>query len=181
MLSINLLPRQEKQAVHAEETFRLVLFFTALAILVFAVGLVFLMPSFLSTRLAEQEFARSLALEDETARHQAVREVMAQARGAEEAIAEIRSYAASPSRASLILERFFASGGGVAIHSLVIRKQGELALTGYAATRQELLRFEEALRNSDRFHEITFPLSNITRERDIQFTVQGKLKPEYGL
>lgn len=181
MLSINLLPFREKQAVRAEEALRMVLFFTVLAVLAFAVGLVFLMPSFLSTRLAEQELGRALTLEDQTARHQAVREVILKARSVNESLAQIRSYAASPPRASSLLERFFASGAGITVQALFIRKSGEITLSGHAATRQELLQFEESLRNSDRFHEIAFPLSNITRERDIQFTVQGKLKPEYGL
>ena len=181
MLSINLLPLDERQALRAEEAVRAVIFFTVLTVAVFAVGLVFLAPSFLTVRFTEGELRRSLELEENTAGHKSARDTILRARAAGEALAEIRSYAADPVRASKILERFFVPGEGVTVQSLLVRKSGELALTGHAATRGQLLRFEEALRASDRFHEITFPLSNITRERDIQFAVQGKLKPEYGL
>lgn len=181
MLSTNLLPAEEKQTVHLEEMRRTIVFLTGLAVLVFAAGFIFLAPPFLAVRLAERELIRLLAVEDEAVSHEEVRGTIVAARIMREAIAEARALAAEAPRSSAILERLLTSGEGIRVTSLIIRKDGTMGLSGHAATRAELLDFEERLRASDRFHEITFPLSNIVRERDIEFSMQGKLKPEYRL
>lgn len=159
----------------------MIILLAVLAILIFAGGFLFLAPSLLATRLAEWEFIRSLTAEDQAAGRDTTRKTISEARSVREAITEVRSSAVQPPRASAILGRFFAAGEGISVTSLLIRRDGTLALGGHAANRTYLLGFEERLRSSGRFHEITFPLSNIVRERDIEFTVQGKLKPEYGL
>ena len=159
----------------------MIVFLAVLAALVFAAGFLFLAPSFLVTRLAEQKFLSSLAAEDQAAGRDITRRTILRVRSTGEVIAEVRLAVAQLPRASALLERFFAAGEGISVTSFLIRKDGTMALSGHATTRAQLLRFEETLRASDRFHEITFPLSNIVRERDIEFSMQGKLKPDYGL
>lgn len=181
MLFVNLLPREEQYAVRLEETRRTIVVFALLAASALAVGFVFLVPSFLVYTFVERELIRGLKAEEEAFERQASRNTIPKAQSALEAISEIRSYAASPPRASALLERFFDPETEINVISLLIRKDGTVFLSGHAATRNQLLQFEEALRSSNRFHEVALPLSNIVRERDIQFTVQGKLKPEYGL
>lgn len=181
MFSINLLPAYEKRVVRLEEVRRLTVFFAVLALGIIGVGFVFLIPSLALTRLGAQELSRSLELEEAAARHGETGDTIARTRDIRAAIRDMRAYAAAPPRASVLLERFFAPNHGIAVRSFTVRNDGQISLAGYAPTRAALLTFEGALRSSNRFYEITFPLSNITRERDIQFFFQGKLKQEYGL
>ncbi|MDZ4284391.1 MAG: hypothetical protein U1A28_01025 [Patescibacteria group bacterium] len=181
MFAVNLLPAYEKRITRMEEMRRAVMFFAGVALAIFCAGYVMLMPSLLLTRLATVELSRSLALEEESAEHGTTGEVIGRMRAARDALRELRSYTAEPPRASALLERFVAPGQGITIRSFTVKNEGQAAMTGHAVTRADLLRFEEILRASNRFYEITFPLSNITRERDIQFSVQGKIKPEHGL
>ena len=159
----------------------MVVLFAALAAAILAIGLALLLPSFIAVRLAERELILSLEVEERASVRQAARDTMRKARNARETIAEFRSYAVSPVRASIILEHFFAPGEGIRVDSLLIRRDGTASLSGYADTRTQLLHFEETLRNSNRFLAIEFPLSNIVRDLNIQFSMQGKLKPEHGL
>ena len=164
-----------------EEMRRAIMFFSLLALGIFCVGYVMLLPSLLLTRLATADLSRSLALEEESARHGSTGTIIARMRASRDALRELRSYAAESPRASQLLERFIAPGQGITIVSFSIRNDGTAVVNGHAAVRADLLHFEETLRASNRFYEITSPLSNITRDRNIQFTVQGRIKPEHGL
>lgn len=164
-----------------EEMRRAILFFSGVAVLIFGAGLVLLVPSVLLTRIATTELERSLALEEDNVSQGDMVDTIVRMRGAQDALRELRAYTAQIPRASALLERFLSPGTGISILSLAVKGDGQMSMSGHAATRGDLLDFEETLRASQRFYEITFPLSNITRDRDIQFSVQGKLKPEYGL
>lgn len=181
MFSINLLSAYEKKIVRTEEARRGVVFFSGLALIIFVAGGVLLIPSFVLTRRATGEMSRALALEEESARRSAGAEAIAKIRAVRDVLGAIRAHADEPSRASSLLMRFIAPGPGITIRSFIIHGDGLVALTGHAKTRADMLGFEEGLRASNRFYEIAFPLSNITRERDIQFSAQGKLKQEHGL
>lgn len=181
MFSVNLLPLSEKKAVRLEEMRRMTVFFTALTLCVFAVGFVLLLPSLLAACRVVSEVSLPRDSQGAGARHDETRLTIVGIRDARAVIGEISAYGAEAPRASALLARFFAPGAGIAVRSFVVREDGQLTLAGFASARADLLRFEEMLRSSNRFYEITFPLSNITRERDIQFSFQGKLKQEYGL
>ena len=79
-----------------------------------------------------------------------------------------------------LLEKFLEPRSNVEITALRIRSDGDIALGGRAATREALLNFEETLRSSGRFLGVDFPLSDIVRERNIQFSAHGMLNPQYG-
>ncbi len=181
MFSINLLPAYEKKVIRMEEMRRAVVFFSVLTLAVFSAGILLLMPSLLVMRFTAGELLRSLTLEEESVRQGTTGEAIMRLRAARDAIRAIHISAAESSGASAVLERFVAPGHGLTVISLAVRGDGQTVISGHAETRADLLRFEEALRASNRFYEITFPLSNITRERNIQFSIHGKLKPEHGL
>ena len=182
MLQINLLPPHEKRALQMEETTRIARFLGLVTVVILAFGTAGILPSFISTHIVRRELLRSFEFEEQVLkRHSGVQQTVSQAKQTEESLGEIEEYLAAPPHIWLLLERFFTPGKGVTITSFLVRKDGEVALSGRAETRNDLLNFEESLRTSNRFHEIAFPLRNIVRERNIQFTVEGKLKPEYGL
>lgn len=182
MLTINLLPSEEKKFVKLEETRRIILFFMGGLVIMFVIGSVFLSPSFLPLYLERKELERSLRLEEEARAALKVDEVFGRIRRFESAISSVRNFARVSPRASEILEELLAyAGSSILLDNVTVKKGGETILTGRAVARRDLLQFEKNLRDSGKFQEISSPLSNIVRETNINFTLQGKLKPAYGL
>src|SRR3989338_4342220 len=182
MLTTNLLPLAEKNEIWYEETRRIVRFFATgiLAVCVFAVVLFF--PSYFFLSLEKQELARSLQIEEEASRMLKIDAELQRIRVAENNIRIIRDFASTPATASALLEKLTTNSGlGITLVSLTIKKQRDVAIIVNAATRRDLLRFEKTLRDANMFQEISFPLSNIVRETNINFTLQRKLKPQYAL
>lgn len=182
MLTINLLPTEEKKIVKLEETRRLILFFAGGLVGVFIIGSALLSPSFLPLYLERSELERSLRLEEEARAALKVDEVFGRIHRFESAISSVRNFTRVSPRASEILEELLAhAGSGIALDNVTVKKGGETVLTGMAQGRRDLLQFEKNLRDSDKFQEISSPLSNIVRETNINFTLQGRLKPVHGL
>ena len=180
MLSINLLPLEEKKIVQMQETTRAVRFFTLLAILIVAAGFVLLLPSYLYTFLTSQDLARSLRLEEEDTQHTQVSEVLRKAKKTKDTLDEVHAYLETPSGISARVEKLFVAGEGIIITSFSITKTGEMTIEGAAATRSQLLWFEDTLRGSGDFLTVTFPLVNFVRERDVKFAAHMTLKSPYG-
>lgn len=182
MLTTNLLLPQEKKAVWLEETRRLVVFFACLAVVGLIAASSLLLPSYFPVVIQRQGLEKSLLLEEQAAEHFQVKKTLMALR---EVLAEInilKTQAAAPANASEILEQFLTpAGGGITIVFFGIKSDGETVLNGLAATRRDLLQFEKTLRDSNKFENITSPLSNIIRETNINFSIQGKLKSMYRL
>lgn len=176
MLTTNLLPPKEKRVIQFETVRRTVRLFAVGTVVVFVVGSVFLLPAYLPLALEERELARSLALQEEASRSLAVGEISAKLRLAQSSARSLRSFLQEPQRATALLEGFLGTDATVSVLSLTLKKDGGFAVNGVAATRRDLLDFEKALRDSGRFESLSSPLSNITRESRINFTIQGKLK-----
>ena len=182
MLTTNLLLRQEKKAVWLEETRRLVVFFAGLSVVGLIVASSLLLPSYFPFVIQRQGLEESLLLEEQAAEHFQVKKTLMAVREVWAEINILKTQAGAPSKASGALEQFLTpAGGGISIAFLGIKNDGEMVLNGTAATRRDLLQFEKALRDSNKFEDITSPLSNIIRETGINFSIRGKLKSMYRL
>jgi hypothetical protein len=182
MLGINLLPSEEKRTVRTEEARRAVALFASCLTLAVLVGITLLMPSYFSSYLFRREMERALAAaEQDASRGESVRETLAEGKQIKSALGEVRaSLSVSPDGAD-ILEGFDAPGQGIAVLSVLIRADGDVVIEGRAETRDNLLGFEQRLRASERFLEVSFPLADIVRERNIRFSARARLKTPFAL
>ncbi len=64
---------------------------------------------------------------------------------------------------------------GVRFNSVSV-SQDQVALEGYAATRESLMLFKDSLEKSQYFEEVESPLSNFLKQRDINFSFRFKIK-----
>lgn len=181
MLSINLLPLQEKKIVHYEDLLRIVRFFTIEIMVVFGSGAVFLLPSYLPLYLEYRELTRALSIEEGASQQFQVTTTVKEVKSVEAMLNYITTFAQHSSRASKLVHSLFPKTEGIRLNTLTVKKEGNIVMNGFAETRDNLLAFETSLRAGGIFQEITFPLSNITKQSDINFTIQGKLKSEYQL
>ena len=182
LLLTNLLPPEQKEVIWQEETRRLICFLAIEFGVVLMIGVSLLLPSFLPLTFERKELKRALAIEEEASRIIKVDEIAAKGRKVGFALSLIKTFHENASPATSLLGWFLGvKRSGVTITNIVSRKGGEVFLSGIAQTRRSLLNFEEALRSSGRFQEISSPLSNIIRDRDINFTIKGTLKSPYAL
>lgn len=182
MLTTNLLPPAEKEEIWYEETQRIVRFFAVGILSACVLAVILLFPAYFSLSLEEKELERSLRIEEDASRSLNIDAELQKIRTYENRIKSIRDFVSKPATASTMLEEFFDNtGSGIMLVSLTVKKQGDVAITGVASTRRDLLRFEKTLRDANMFQDISFPISNIVRETNINFTLQGKLKSPYML
>lgn len=181
MLSINLLPPQEKKALWFEETHRMVVFFTVGILIIFVVGSTLLLPTYISIFIETRDRERALALEGEASKKLNLDKVIARGRALKSVADTLEVAVQDSGRASRILEFLGNAGPGIVITNLGVRKDNTVAINGRAETRDNLLDYEKTLREKGWFQAINSPLSNIIRETNINFVLEGKLKSPYGL
>ena len=182
MLSINLLPSREKELIWFEEARRIVFFFTMLVVIILLIGSVLLIPSFVTLFSGQRELNALIKKEEKVSEDLGVQEVMALAKEAYLSAQALCEYLSEPPRAAALFEKLLATVTPyVVLSDLEVKKTGQITLTGVALTRQELLNFEKRLRDSGILQEISFPISNIIKETNINFVMQGKIKERQGL
>lgn len=182
MLSTNLLPPRQKNLIKFEEIRRGVRFFAVAAVLVFIAASALLSPSYLPIIMATRDFERRLSMEEETARAFRSAETINEAKQLGRRLQSLKERFSAPPKASPLLSQFLIElPSGITVSSFILKKDGEVSVRGGAETRKDLLEFEQILRESEKFEAISSPLSNIIRETDINFFIQGKLKARFKL
>lgn len=180
MLTTNLLPPQEKTVIEWEKAQRVVRYFSFVFSLVFIIGVVFLLPSFLPAFFEEKELERSLLIERNASQKLGVGESLNRAKHLKAILASVRRQAAKPLTASsFLIELLKESDSDIDLTSISLEKDGSVRMAGNARTRRGLLDFERRLRDSGKLQEISSPLSNLIRETDINFTIRGKINVKY--
>jgi Tfp pilus assembly protein PilN len=179
---MNLLPVQEKKELRRNEMLRLIQLFSAGCIVIFLVGIVFLLPIYLPLWFEQREIVKTLLIQEEASRRARIGETSGTIRSLRSTLRTVRAgIGGKTSYASGLLEEIFTKAGPkISFQAFSIRGIA-VTLSGVASTRRSLLDFEERLRSSGHFDNISVPLSHIVRDVDISFTLQGKLKEEYRL
>ena len=160
---------------------RIIKLFAGMVIFVFIIASSLLLPVYLPLYLELRELKKRLLIEEDASKKLRVKETLSQVGAIKATLTSISNFAADSNRASLILEEFLASQKGITLFNLQTGKNGQIRVSGKAEARHDLLEFEKKLRESGRFQEISFPFSNIIRETDINFTLEGKLKTSFML
>lgn len=178
MLSTNLLPEQEKKEIRLEQSRRIVIFISGFLAATLFIASLLLIPSYLPLVIERKGLEDSLQIEENASLEFGVQKKVASAGRVVSVVSSVREHASKTSRVSAILAEFVqSSDSGIVISFLNIKKGGEFTLIGRASTRNNLLNFEKRLRESKKFEDFSSPLSNIIRETDINFSLQGKIKP----
>ena len=181
MLTINLLPAEEKKLIAIEEWRRISQFFGIGMAGVLLAGIAIFLPSYVRLFLHAQDLERALRFEEEASKELEVQQIIARASEIRTVFDSVRTFLNDGARGSGIMEFFFDDTPGITVLSIGVHKDGIIALAGFSRSRRNLLDFEKKIRDSGRFQELSFPLSNIVKENNFRFSMQGKLKSSYGL
>ena len=181
MLQTNLLPKEEAKIISMEQWLRVIRFTGIGTSAALVIGITFLAPAFLPLYFQSKELQRSFAIQTESIKKIDIEQITKTATRIK-TIADSLSHASQQRNpASLIFDTLSPDKTGILITALSADKNGSILIAGKAATRLNLLDFEEHLRDSGFFQDIAAPLANIIRETDIDFTFRGKLKSSYSL
>ena len=181
ILTINLLPPEEKKAVEFEEARKIIRFFASAASLVLGAGVLMLLPSYMPLFFEQRTLEYTLAVEEESWERLKSGELINDAAKDKTLVRSLKESLTKPARASLLLSELLESQENIRITEFGITKEGIVRIGGFAKKRADLLEFEKILRDSGRFQEFSFPLSSIVKESDITFTMQAKLADAEGL
>ncbi len=178
MIELNLLPPQEKDELKLERLYRWLIFYCSAAILIILLFIVFLtlIWSFIIIQLksytATLESTRT-SFQGQSIENQ--QKLIGDFNLKLNKIDQIQNNHKYYSPALIHLAQLIPSG--IRIDAFVVDEQGNCILTGYAQKRSQLLLLKEALDKSSFFEKIDNPISNLTKQIDINFSFKFDLKP----
>lgn len=175
MLNINLLPIAERKSIRLEQWRRFLFFFTILASVVLIFGSVLLFPAFLPMFFEKRELEKFLKMEEENYKKLKIDQALTEIKSLKSQLAIIKNFVSlSPKASPLVEEIMQVAGSEVKIRQISISGSGTISISGTALGRRDLLAFEEALRRSPSFEQVSSSLSDIIRGA-ASFTIQGQL------
>ena len=181
MLHSNLLPDEEKKIIMLEQWLRVITFFGVTINSILIIGITLLAPAYLPLYFQNRELERALSIQQQAAQRINADQILRSASQVQAAINSLKQATDHPSGALSMFDLFATPRQGIVITTFSIDKKAVVSLAGTAATRNNLLMFEQYLRDSSRFQDITSPLTNIIQETNITFTFKATLKPGYAL
>ncbi len=158
---------------------RFFLLFYFYATIVFASGVVLLLPSYFSLTFQEKDILRQIELTKKSVEAKRVEEAEQSIRNVNKKLEILAAHKSSP--ISAYLAALSAKTlGGVTLSSITFSKEKQtLEIRGKASERPYFLKFLENLKEEERFKSINSPISNLLKERDLDFVVTVVLgKPE---
>lgn len=177
MINLNLLPEKEKSNLNLDSWRRLILVFGS----AFLVGLGFFSSILVSANIyllnnlekssALLNLHRQLPPGREIAE---IEEKLNMANQKLNQVAEIRKRISSksyifPEVASMLPQN-------VSLISLSVKSGGLVELVGFARERAGLLLLKESLGKNENISDLNFPLANLLKEKDIEFSLSFKIK-----
>ncbi len=169
-----LLTDEQKKVVESEYKHRLAVIALWALIAIVVIGMVSLFPSYILTNARHAEVSERLALLEKTGLSLEDQEVQTWLDQMNQKL-KILAPKLDNDRPSLFIEEALkARTQGISITSLEWRRaEGRevLALSGTARDRQSLINFESALDKSGKFGDVSLPISNLAKDKDIDFQV----------
>ena len=181
MFSANLLPPNEKRMVAREEWRRVIRVIGAFGLAAILIGSVLLTPSYIPLLFEIQSLGREHDLEQEASRIFELDVIRREVGEISRALDVVKRAALGRPHTRQLFDAVVRDASGITTTSFTVRDAVSVSVEGKAALRGDLLAFEQMLRESGLFREISSPLSNIIRQADISFTLTGTLKEEFAL
>jgi len=177
MLNLNLLPPSAKKELRIERINRQVFVYGSLIlgiliIFTLCLGLINLFLFFQTKSLENQIIQTEAHLQMKQ-----VQEFEESIKTFNQALMDLDQLQTSQIAYSSILEQLTQLiPPSLQIHTLSLDNTGQIRLTGYVPTREQLLNLKQNLEDSTDFIQIEFPLSNLVKSKEIDFNLNFKHK-----
>jgi len=178
MIELNLLPPQEKKELKLERLYRWLIFYGSATIFIVLLFIVFLALIWSFILIQLKSYTVNLENTKTSFQGQSIenqQKLISDFNLQLDRINQIQNTHKYYSPTLVHLATLIPSG--IRIDALVIDEQGRCTLTGYAQKRSQLLLLKEALEKSSSFEKIDTPISNLTKQIDINFSFKFDIKP----
>lgn len=178
MIELNLLPPQEKDELKLERIYRWLIFYCSSAILIVLLFIGFLALIWFFIMIQLKSYTANLENTRSSFQGQSIENQQKLINDFNRRLDKINLIQNNHKYYSTILMRLAEIiPSGIIIDAFVVDQQGKCALTGYAQRRSQLLLLKEALEKSSFFEKIDNPISNLTKQIDINFSFKFDAKP----
>jgi len=170
----NLLPKKNKKRIRTEYLLRLLITFMILSALTLVFSFIFLIPSYLlSGERAKVATGEVNSLKNQLEQRQKEETSLALFSTNEEI--EVLNLSLSPNLTKAISLIISEIGVSIGIHSFTFAEssKGEktIFIGGEARNRDSLIEFTKALENLNQFARVELPVSNLAKNKDINFNI----------
>jgi|GEM_PF-1921732 len=178
MIELNLLPPQEKDELKLERIYRWLIFYCSSTILIVLLFVTFLALIWFFIVVQLKTYTTNLEDTKTSFQGQSIENQQKLINSFNLKLDQINRIQSNHKYYSTILMRLAEIiPSGIRIDAFVVDEQGKCTLTGYAQRRSQLLLFKDALDKSSYFENIDNPISNLTKQIDINFSFRFDVKP----
>lgn len=178
MLNLNLLPPEEKRNLAYAIRTRAVIALCGGLVSVFVIFMVLLLPTFFLLVLQKSDVLRAVMIERESQERAGIAAQAAELIGINQLAERVVRHEKDQLKIFPLFEAV-AREVPPTVHLKTLKLRSgprELAVEGFAPTREDLLQFLRALERHPAVEKVSSPLSNLIKETDITFSVVAKLK-----
>jgi len=177
MIELNLLPPQEKDELKLERLYRWLIFYCSSVVLIILFFIAFLTLIWLFIIIQLKSYTANLESTKTSFQGQSIENQQKLITDFNRQLNKIDQIQNNHKYYSTILMRLSTLiPSGIRIDAFVVDEQGKCTLTGYAQKRSQLLLLKEALEKSSFFENIDNPISNLTKQIDIDFSLKFDVK-----
>ena len=174
MLNLNLLSKNDLQNVKFEEWRRLVVFIFSASLTAIFFFVAILLPVYFFSLAEKKSVLDEMKRFESGASVSGVKSIEAEVASLNRFYKEIIQKGEPNRRLSLMIDRLISdSAGKISFFSVSYRKEKEVAMTGFAPIRQDLISFEKKMNEYEVLKEVSSPVSNLIKEANINFSLRA--------
>ena len=177
---INLIPEVVRTEIVKEYWTRVITMFFFMVAITAILMAIFALPVYVLVASQADAYAESVsATEARVSQYNVSSSALLEANKMAQKVTELRNYQSFTNLVSSIEAQ---AGSGISVTGFNFSREEKIVspitVVGKAKTRQDLASFRDALLNQPEVAEAILPISNLTKDRDITFTLTVKLKED---
>lgn len=179
MLKLNLLPPEEKNSLKAEEFQRWISFYGLSFLGMLFIFIALLMAGWFFILIQLNSISANLESSKSSFQTQGLKDQESLINNINSQLTAINEVQKKQiSFASVINEIAGLIPTGVTLSGLSVNENLQVSLSGFAPQRNQIIRLKESLEKSLYFRNINNPLSNLTKQADIDFSLRFEINPD---
>ena len=178
MLNLDLLPPEEKLNLARVFRRRAVVGVGGGMAAVFAIFLILLLPTIFMLVAEKSELLRAVRIERDIQKKAGADRQAADAKKVNLLAEKILEYNKKRRKVFPLFEAVIReTPPSVEIERILLSSApGEIAISGFSGTREDLLKFLNALSKNPNIEKVSSPVTNLVKERNVRFSLTAKLK-----
>lgn len=177
MITINLLPPQQRKAKETKELMRKLIFASIFltAILIISWFILFISQQMINQSLSYQK--QEIAIFEKYFNQESNKKIEQDIENVNKILTRVSTIEKNKSNLSnILIELIKTTTSNISFYNIkIVKSERKITMNGFAKTRDDFLKFKNDLEKSEYFDEIVSPPSNIINPENINFSIEAKL------